>query len=55
MDAIEFLKQQHRKAKAAFEQVLKASPGSRGQLWTKLQPDLEVHEYHAMSPGGGEE
>jgi hemerythrin-like domain-containing protein len=44
MDAIQFLKQEHEKAKAAFEHVLKASPDSRGQLWTKLQPELEVHE-----------
>jgi iron-sulfur cluster repair protein YtfE (RIC family) len=44
MDAIQFLKQEHQKAKAAFEKVLKAAPESRGQLWTKLQPELEAHE-----------
>jgi iron-sulfur cluster repair protein YtfE (RIC family) len=44
MDAIQFLKQEHQKAKAAFENVLKAVPASRGQLWTKLQPELETHE-----------
>ena len=44
MDAIQFLKQEHQKAKAAFEKVLKAAPASRGQLWTKLQPELEAHE-----------
>jgi hypothetical protein len=44
MDAIQFLKQEHQKAKAAFENVLKAGPASRGQLWTKLQPELETHE-----------
>ena len=44
MDAIQFLKQEHEKAKAAFEKVLKAAPESRGQLWTKLQPELEAHE-----------
>jgi len=44
MDAIQFLKQEHQKAKAAFENVLKAAPASRGQLWTKLQPELEAHE-----------
>ena len=44
MDAIQFLKQEHQKAKAAFENVLKAAPESRGQLWTKLQPELEAHE-----------
>ena len=44
MDAIQFLKQEHLKAKAAFEDVLKAAPESRGELWTTLQPELVVHE-----------
>jgi hemerythrin-like domain-containing protein len=44
MDAIQFLKQEHQKAKAAFEHLLKAAPDARGELWTKLQPELEVHE-----------
>jgi iron-sulfur cluster repair protein YtfE (RIC family) len=44
VDAIQFLKQEHQKAKAAFENVLKAAPKTRGQLWTKLQPELEGHE-----------
>jgi len=44
MDAIQFLKQEHQKAKTAFEQLLKAAPEVRGELWTKLQPELEVHE-----------
>ena len=44
MNAIQFLKQEHQKAKAAFENVLKAPPASRGQLWTKLQPELEAQE-----------
>jgi iron-sulfur cluster repair protein YtfE (RIC family) len=44
MDAIQFLKQEHQKAKAAFEHLLKAAPEARGKLWTKLQPELEVHE-----------
>lgn len=44
MDAIQFLKQEHEKAKAAFAKVLKATPDTRGQLWTKLQPELETHE-----------
>ena len=44
MDAIQFLKQEHQKAKTAFEQLLKAAPEARGELWTKLQPELEVHE-----------
>jgi iron-sulfur cluster repair protein YtfE (RIC family) len=44
MDALQFLKQEHQKAKAAFEKVLKAAPETRGDLWTKLQPELEAHE-----------
>ena len=44
MDVIQFLKQEHQKAKASFEKVLKAAPETRGQLWTKLQPELEAHE-----------
>jgi hemerythrin-like domain-containing protein len=44
MDAIQFLKQEHQKAKAAFENVLKAAPEARGQLWAKLEPELEAHE-----------
>ena len=45
MDAIQFLEQEHEKAKAAFEKVLKAAPESRGQLWAKLQPELVAHEH----------
>ena len=44
MNAIQFLKQEHQKAKAAFENVLNAAPASRGRLWTKLQPELQAHE-----------
>jgi hemerythrin superfamily protein len=44
MDAIQFLKQEHQKASAAFAKVLRASPAARGHLWTKLQPVLEIHE-----------
>ena len=44
MDAVQFLKREHQKAKLAFRKVLKATPRSRGKLWTKLLPELEVHE-----------
>ena len=44
MNAIQFLKQEHQKAKAAFENVLNAGPETRGQLWTALKPELEAHE-----------
>lgn len=44
MDAIQFLKQEHKKAKAALKKVVKASPESRGGLWTELEPELKAHE-----------
>src|SRR4029077_3726309 len=44
MDAIQFLKQEHKKAKAGIKKVLKASPEDRGDLWTDLEPELEAHE-----------
>ena len=44
MDAIQFLKQEHQKAKAAFGKLLEASPAQRGALWKRLQPELKAHE-----------
>jgi hemerythrin-like domain-containing protein len=44
MDAIQFLKQEHQKAKAAFGKLLEASPAQRGPLWKELQPELKAHE-----------
>jgi hemerythrin-like domain-containing protein len=44
MNAIQFLKQEHQTAKAAFEKVLQASPTKRGDLWEELTPELEAHE-----------
>ena len=44
MNAIQFLKQQHEEAKAAFGKVLQASPDQRGALWDELKPELEAHE-----------
>lgn len=44
MDAIQFLKQEHEKARAAFERVLQAPPTQRGLLWEELKPELEAHE-----------
>jgi hemerythrin-like domain-containing protein len=44
MDAIQFLKQEHQKAKAAFDKLLAASPAKRGALWKELQPELKAHE-----------
>lgn len=44
MDAIQFLKQEHQKAKAAFAKVLAATPAKRGELWRELQPELKTHE-----------
>ena len=44
MDAIQFLKQEHLKAKAAFAELLEAPPAQRGALWKELQPELKAHE-----------
>jgi iron-sulfur cluster repair protein YtfE (RIC family) len=44
MDAIQFLKQEHQKAKRAFEKVLAAAPAQRGELWRELEPELRAHE-----------
>lgn len=44
MDAIQFLKQEHQKAKTAFGKVLAAAPSERGALWKELQPELKTHE-----------
>jgi hemerythrin-like domain-containing protein len=44
MDAIQFLKQEHEKAKRAFGEILEASGDQRGQLWKKLLPELKAHE-----------
>ncbi|HEY7435200.1 MAG TPA: hemerythrin domain-containing protein [Methylomirabilota bacterium] len=44
MNAIQFLKQEHEKAKRAFEQLREAAPAERGALWRELEPELKVHE-----------
>jgi hemerythrin-like domain-containing protein len=44
MDAIQFLKQEHQKAKTAFGKLLAAAPAKRGGLWEELQPELKAHE-----------
>ena len=44
MDAIEFLKREHQKAKAAFAKLLEAPPDGRGAIWKELQPELKTHE-----------
>jgi hemerythrin-like domain-containing protein len=44
MDAIQFLKQEHEKAKAAFGKVLQTPPDKRGALWAELTPEFEAHE-----------
>jgi len=44
MDVIDFLKSEHRKAKAAFAEMLDAAPTKRGGMWTALQPELKAHE-----------
>src|SRR5262245_226033 len=44
MNAIEFLKQEHEKAKAAFKEIEQARGEQRRQLWSKLAPELKRHE-----------
>ena len=44
MNAIQLLKGEHEKAKSAFEEIQNASPEQRGEIWSKLQPELKVHE-----------
>lgn len=44
MNAIQFLKQEHVKAKGAFKEIEAAAPPQRGGLWGKLRPELEIHE-----------
>jgi hemerythrin-like domain-containing protein len=44
MDAIKFLKEEHGKAKAAFQEIEAAPPFKRGGMWGKLRPELELHE-----------
>jgi iron-sulfur cluster repair protein YtfE (RIC family) len=44
MDAIQFIKQEHQKAKAAFAKLLEAAPARRGGLWNELHPELKAHE-----------
>jgi hypothetical protein len=44
MHAIEFLKREHGKAKAAFVEIEGASVAQRRPLWEKLRPELEQHE-----------
>jgi iron-sulfur cluster repair protein YtfE (RIC family) len=44
MDAIEFLRQEHRKATAAFEDLLAAVPALRDEKWKALKPELKAHE-----------
>ena len=44
MDAIQFIKQEHAKARAAFAKLLEATPAKRGDLWNELEPELKAHE-----------
>ena len=44
MQAIKLLKEEHGKAKAAFQEIAAAAAPQRGALWKKLRPELELHE-----------
>lgn len=44
MDAIQFLKREHEKAKTKLADLLAARPEARQALWEELSPELELHE-----------
>jgi len=44
MNAIQLLKSEHDTAKQAFAQIKTARAEQRGKLWTKLEPELKMHE-----------
>ena len=44
MNAIEWLKHEHEKAKAEFAKVLSAPADRREELWGELTPELKLHE-----------
>ena len=44
MNAIQLLKNEHEHAKRAFAEIQSASTDQRVQLWTRLKPDLKLHE-----------
>ena len=44
MQATKFLKEEHGKAKAAFQRLEAAQVSERRALWAKLRPELELHE-----------
>jgi hemerythrin-like domain-containing protein len=44
MNAIQLLKNEHEKAKQAFQDIQGASADQRAELWAKLEPELKVHE-----------
>ncbi len=44
MDAIQFLTQEHQKARSMFGQIQQAGGSERGPLWKKLSPELKAHE-----------
>jgi hypothetical protein len=43
-NAIQLLKAEHEKAKRAFGEIQAAPPDQRAELWTKLEPELKLHE-----------
>jgi iron-sulfur cluster repair protein YtfE (RIC family) len=44
MHATKFLKEEHGKAKAAFQKLEAAQASQRETLWAQLRPELELHE-----------
>lgn len=44
MDAVQFLKKEHQKAKAALGKIVEATADRRGALWEALELELAAHE-----------
>jgi hemerythrin-like domain-containing protein len=44
MNAIQFLKTEHEKAKQGFADIQAADAAGRAALWAKLEPELKLHE-----------
>jgi hemerythrin-like domain-containing protein len=44
MNAIDFLKKEHKKAKAGLKKIEQASATQRRHLWAALAPELKLHE-----------
>jgi len=44
MNALDYLKKEHVKAKSTFKEIEAAAPGGRGDMWLQLEGELKIHE-----------